>query len=433
MRERLATTGGTGATTRGSDQLGRLPSGGLRPFVPTAANLQAPPGWIAKPAGTSVAEFATAPTDIGSAVIVVEQPQPLAGRTVEVALTAWLRARLGSRLELSLQHSVSSARTVRGQAVAYADETPSILGRGRWDEMRMIGVAIAHRDGTFTGVLFLARSDEHQYTMRQYDLARQFEVWLRSAPIRGETGPASWSPATPIASRPLQGLWLGATLRNQLNLYGGMDLISERTYVVLYPNGMAYHAMPTGGRIDTVDPQQLCTGNDFDACGTYRVVGRTIVFETFTDHGFVTSETAELSATGSSDPSFELDGTNMGRIKPANPGRRLQGSYTSIDGTSAGPNGSLALSRTLVFHPDGRYETDRYIGTILSPGASSGVDNGTIVVTNQSATRTGTYEIRGFTLILRPDAGAPQYSTIVFFDDDPDATSVLIDDAYYRR
>ena len=433
MRERVAATRGTGADTPGAGQAGRSPSGGTRPFVPTAVSLQPPPGWIVTPARNTVAEFATAPTDSGAAVIVVDRPQPLAGRPIDVALRAWLRARVGSQIDVSLVNTVQRARTIRGQPVAYADETPDIIGRERSAEMRVIGVAIAHVDGTFTGVLFLARSDEHRYTMRQYDLARQFEVWLRSAPLPGETGPANWSPAAPVVTRPLQGLWLGTTLRNQLNIYGGMDLIADRRYAVLYPTGMAYHAMPTGGQIDVASPQQLCTGDDFDACGTYRVTGRSIIFDTFTDHGFVRSDTTELAASGSPDPSFFRDGANMGRFKPASPGRRLQGSYTTLEGSSSGPNGSLNLARTIVFHRDGRYETDRFVGVTSTPGASGGADNGTVVVTNQSATRTGTYEIRGFTLILRPDAGAPRYATIVFFEDDPDASSVLIDDEYYRR
>lgn len=132
-------------------------------------------------------------------------------------------------------------------------------------------------------------------------------------------------------------------------------------------------------------------------------------------------------------PGFSYDGVSMYRVKPVT-STRLDGEFTSIDGSSSGPNGSIMLSRSINFRADGTYEATRAVGFTSTPGASTGTDQGSVVGYNPNlGPNRGTCEISGYTLTLRPIGGPVRLATIIFFDDDRPVTSVLIDDDYYKK
>lgn len=391
-------------------------------IVPAGA-IAAPAGWVTVPATNRVIEFATAPRDSGLARIIIEPPRALGGMKIDAALTQWLQRSLSTRLELSLENSVTVGRTTGGQVAAWADETPDI--RGSRDEMRVIGIAIKHRDDTFTPVLFIARGD-----LQHYELARTFGKWMREVPLRGESRERRWSPFTPPAPAPLAGLWWGVQMQNQLNIFGGSSLIADRSYVTLYRSGMAYRQLPDGGRVENADPAQLCAGDSFDDCGTFRITRDSIHFDWFTSEGMVESDAAELVEAGTPDARFFFNGRWMNRVTPLTT-LRLDGEYTTISGTS-GPSGSISSSNSIMFFPDGRYEATRFVGFAM--GGSTLDPSPTVVGSSTSGLNRGTYEIRGYTLIMRPVSGPVRHATIVI--EDPDkrpVSSVFIDDAYYRR
>lgn len=355
----------------------------------------------------------------------VAQPRPLAGQSVENALRGWLTAQLASRLELSLKNTVYPGRTVRGQFASWADETPDF--HNSRDGLRVVAVAVARRDNTFIPVMMFTRDDAHQYNR-----VDQFRAWFSGIALPGDTGPR-WSPlAPPSPLVAMQGLWFGTQLQPQLNIYGGMDMIAARTYIAMYRNGFAYRELPDGGRVDEGNAQMLCSKDPTD-CGTYRVEPTRIVFDWNTQLGLVETDTAALELPRKEPFGFEFDGVPLYRITPVAL-TRLNGEFTSIDGTSSGPNGSIALIKSITFHPDGRYEATRAVGFTSTPGASTGTETGSVVGSNPNiGPNRGTYEIVGYTLTMRPENGPVRRSTIIFFDDERPVTSVLIDDNYYKK
>jgi hypothetical protein len=388
------------------------------------ADVAAPKGWIRKAMSDGSASFTVSKPDSGSAAIVIARPIPLAGLSVDNALRGWLRAQLGSRLELSLKNTVTVGRTLHGRPAAWADETADF--HNSRDGLRIIGIAVAHRDNTFTPVLMFTKDDADQY-----HYADDFGEWFRTITLPGDVGPR-WSPLAPVAPGPLQGLWFGTQMRTQLNIYGGMDMLAHRGYVALYRNGFAYRELPDGGRIDNLDAPILCGNNPRD-CGTYRVEPSRVVFEWNTKFGLVETDTADIDMPRQEPPGFSYDGVSMYRVKPVT-STRLNGEFTSIDGTSSGPNGSIMVSRSINFHADGTYEATRAVGFTSTPGASGGTNEGSVVGYNPNVgPNRGTYDITGYTLTMRPVSGPVRLATIIFFDDDRPVTSVLIDDNYYKR
>lgn len=383
-----------------------------------------PRGWTRKVMSDGSAAFSVAKRDSGSATIVIGQPQPLAALSLDNALHNWLRAQLGSRLELSLKHTVYVGRTAHGQPAAWADETPDF--RNSSDGLRILAIAVAQRAGTFTPVLMFTKDDADQY-----HYADEFGEWFSAIRLPGDVG-ARWSPLTPASPGPLQGLWFGTQMRTHLNLYGGMDMIAYRGYVAMYRNGFAYRELPDGGRIDNLDAVSRCARSPRD-CGTYRVEPTRVVFSWYTRLGLVESDSAEIDMPRTDPPGFSYDGVSMYRVKPVT-STRLDGEFTSIDGSSSGPNGSIMLSRSINFRADGTYEATRAVGFSSTPGASTGTDQGSVVGYNPNVgPNRGTYEISGYTLTMRPIGGPVRLATIIFFDDDRPVTSVLIDDNYYKK
>ena len=392
------------------------------------ADIPSPAGWARSQLSNGSLAFSVSKNDTGAANIVVAPPQPLAGLSVENALRVWLRAQLASRLKLSLENTVEVGRTVHGQVAAWADETPDF--HNSRDGLRVVAVAVARRDNTFIPVLMFTKDDSHQYNR-----VDQFRAWFSDFALPGDVG-TLWSPlappAPPRAATVLQGLWFGTQLRPQINIYGGMDMIAARTYIAMYRNGFAYRELPEGGRVDEGTAAALCRDDPTD-CGTYRVEPTRIIFDWNTKLGLVETDTAVVEQPRKDPLAFEFDGVPLSRISPVAM-TRLTGEFTSIDGSSSGPNGSISVARSITFHPDGRYEATRAVGFTSTPGASTGTETGSVVGYNPNiGPNRGTYEILGYTLTMRPENGPVRRSTIVFFDDDRPVTSVLIDDNYYKR
>ena len=420
MRERIRTGTPTPAGTAATPATA-IPE--LR-AVGSIAELPPPTGWTRKSMPDGSSAFAVSKPDSGSATIVIARPQSLNGLSIDNALRGWLRAQLASRLDLSLKNTLYVGRTVHGQPAAWVDESPDF--HNSRDGLRILGIAVANRDNTFTPVLMMTKDDADQY-----HYADDFGAWFGRITLPGDTGPR-WSPLAPATPGPLHGLWFGTQMRMQLNLYGGTDLIAARNYVALYRNGFAYRELPDGGRVDNLDAVNLCAKNPRD-CGTYRVEPTRVVFNWFTKLGLVESDTAKIDMPRSEPPAFDYDGMTMSRLEPV-ASTRLNGEFTSIDGTSSGPNGSIMVSRSINFHADGTYEATRAVGFTSTPGASGGTNEGSVVGYNPNVgPNRGTYDISGYTLTMRPVGGPVRTATIIFFDNQNPVTSVLIDDNYYRK
>jgi hypothetical protein len=424
------TTGATGATgaTGTTGTTGTTATSSTARAAGSLADVPSPPGWARSQMNDGSLSFTISPNDTGYATIVVALPQPFSGQSVENALRGWLRSQLASRLDLSLKNTVSLGRTVRGQLAAWADETPDFHNSS--NGLRLAAVAVARRDNTFIPVMMLTKDDAHQYNR-----VNQFRAWFSGIALPGDTGPR-WTPLAPPpqprGTAMLQGLWFGTQLRPQLNIYGGMDVIAARTYIAMYRNGFAYRELPGGGRVDEGNAAELCSEDPTD-CGTYRVEPTRIVFDWNTTLGLVETDTAALELPRKEPPGFEFDGVPLYRISPVAL-TRLDGEFTSIDGTSSGPNGSISLARSITFHATGRYEATRAVGFTSTPGASTGTETGSVVGYNPNiGPNRGTYEIVGYTLTMRPENGPVRRSTIIFFDDERPVTSVLIDDNYYKK
>jgi hypothetical protein len=416
----IATNAGTGIR---SGERAPAMADGQAPL--TLSELAAPPGWTRTLTSDGGVTFTIARDDTGSASIIVAAPVPLGGRTIGSALSAWIQTQLSRRLDLTMENAITVGRTVFGQPAAWFDRTPDFHNSN--DGLRVVAIGVARRDNTFTPLMLLTKDDRHQY-QRVEQLGR----WFAQLRLPGADGP-QWSPASPPpATAGLQGLWLGTQLINRINLYGGMDLIADRGYLVLAPNGFAYRDIPDAGQVDNLNAARICAEHPTD-CGTYRVEPTRIVFEFTTDLGLVETDTADIDLPRKEPVSFNYNGKPMFRVPPVTTPLRLSGEFTSIDGTSSGPNGSIALSRSITFFPDGRYQASRFVGFSSTPGASTGTDNSSVVGYNNSGPNRGTYDIRGYTLTMRPENGPVRVATIVMFDDDRPVTAVIIDDNYYRR
>jgi hypothetical protein len=366
--------------------------------------------------------FTVAKGDTGNATIAISTPLPLNGRTVDVALKAWLLAQVSRTLEMRPELTVDVGRTVRGQRAVWIDETPDF--HNSRDGMRVVAIGVPYGSNSFTPVLLITADDQYQYFR-----VKQFGAWFARTSLPGDTGPR-WSPLTPTRPGPFHGLWFGTQLQNRINLYGGMDLIAQRTYIVMYRNGFAYQQLPDAGQIDKLNAQQLCA-EDLSDCGTYRVEPSRIIFDWYNQFGLVTSDTSDFDVPREDPVGFSFGGTRLEKVAPV-AAERLSGEFTSIEGTSSGPNGSLARSRSITFFADGRYEATRSVGFTSTPGGIGG-DGGGVVGYVNGGPNSGTYDIRGYTLTMRPSQGPVRTSTIIFFDAERPVKSLLIDDEYYRK
>jgi hypothetical protein len=383
-----------------------------------------PPGWSRRDDASGVIEFDSPPRDSGQARIIIEPPRALGGRRIGDALKAWLTEGIGRRLELSFRHGVATGHTVHGQPAAWHDA--QVRYRNTRDEARIVAIAIAHSDDTFSPVLFLAREEGSHYAQ-----ARLFGSWLVSAPLRGETSGVAWSPLAPPAPGPLAGLWMGSTSRNAINAFGGFDLVVDRYYVTLARTGFAYRDLPGEGMIDAPDAARLCAGAKRADCGAYRVQRDTLIVDWMTAFGLVETERTALEQPRDPDPLFYHDGAQMFRVDPV-PAMTLNGEYTALNAT-VGPRGSVASTRSIRFYSDGRYESSSFAG--VTAGGTESDPTPTIVASSQSRTpQRGTYEIRGYTLVLRPERGAVRRATLVILQPEKrPIAAIMIDDVDYRR
>jgi hypothetical protein len=412
----------------GNGRAPRLPanagvSDGAR--VSSLAEIVGPAGWQKAMQADGGVAFTVAKNDTGFATLIIYPDRPLAAASIDSALQRWLVAQLRGKLDMQDEFKYGGpdiARTMRGQIAAYDNITPDFPDSR--DGMSVSAVAIARANGMFTPVMMITKDDQYQY-YRQ----KEFGRWFATATLPGDVG-SRWSLQGSARPGPLQGLWFGSSLSNQLNLYGGMDLIANRHYATFYRNGIVYSELPDGGQIDNMDLDRVCAKDPTD-CGTYYVQGKKLITQFPTQLGLIETDTSEIENAADPTTSMTFDGQNLTRVAPV-PSMRLNGEFTSIEGSSSGPNGSLTRVRSINFLPDGRYESTGSVGFTSTPGGLSS-DNGSVVGYVPGSEKTGTYTIAGYTLTLRPNSGPLRYATIIFFDDERPVKSVLIDDEYYKR
>jgi hypothetical protein len=209
-----------------------------------------------------------------------------------------------------------------------------------------------------------------------------------------------------------------------------MDLISQRDYATFYRNGIVYDGLPRGGQIDNMDLNSTCAQDPTD-CGTYYIEGTKLITQFPNNAGLLENDTTSVRSPLGEAPGLSVRRHSLSKLTPVT-AVRLDGAYTSLAGSTSGPSGSFARSQTIVFFPDGRYESNKSIGFTATPGGINS-DNGGVVGYTNSGPNQGTYTIQGYTLTLRPSAGPVRTATILFFDDERPVKSVLIDDEFFKR
>jgi hypothetical protein len=412
-------------TTSGAESRMPTPPVAEERRVATLAEVAGPPGWQRQLLSDGSISFRNPPTDSGPVTLFIYPDQPRGNQPIDTALKRWLVAKLSPQLDMADEFKyggVHTAFTTRGQLAAYADIDPDFPNSR--DGMSVLSVAIARGNGVFTPMILISRDDHFQY-----DHKKTFATWFATATLPGDAG-VRWSLRSSARPGPLRGLWMGTSLTNQLNLYGGLDLIANRHYATFFQNGIVYSELPDGGQIDNLDLAQVCSKNPTD-CGTYRLEGNRLISQFPNSVGLINTDTSELEDPRDLKSGMTFDGQSLFKVAPV-AAMRLNGEYTSIDGSSSGPNGSLTLVRSIAFAPDGRYESTGSVGFLSTPGGLSS-DNGTVAGYIPGSEKRGTYTIEGYTLTLKPDVGPVRFATIVFFDDERPVKSVLIDDQYYKR
>ena len=410
---------------RAPRQAAATASTGESPRVTSLAEVQGPAGWQKQLMNDGSVSFVIAKNDTGFATVIVSPDQPTGGAPIDTVVRNWLRANLGAKLDLEGQFKyghIYRGITTFNQNVAYADLTPEFRNGDKG--MRLVAIAIPRANGMFTPVLMVTKDDQYQYYR-----AIEFGRWFGKVALPGDTG-TRWSLQTSARPGPLQGLWLGSRIANHFNIYGGMDLIVERSYGAFFALGLSPPSSRLAGQVDNMDLNGICVKDPTD-CGTYRLEGTRLITLFPTRLGLLDADTAEVKFAQTDSTFFNLRGFPMGKLKPVR-GVRLSGEFTSIEGSAVGPNGSFMRSRTITFHPDGRYESQIAVGFTSTPGGINS-DNGSVVGTSTSGPNQGTYTIDGFTLTMRPSQGPVRYATLIIFDDDRPIKAVLIDDEYYKQ
>jgi hypothetical protein len=384
-----------------------------------------PAGWSKQPGSGGGVIFRNPPTDSSKATLFIFPDQSTGGASLDSALQRFLVATLRDRLDMKDEFKYggpSTAITMRGQLMAYDDIDPDFPDSR--DGMNVLAVAISRGGGRYTPVMMITPDDRHKY-----DLKKTFAAWFRTVVLPGDVG-ARWSLAGRARPGPFKGLYMGSSLTNQINIYGGMDLIANRHYATFFRNGIVYSALPDAGQIDNMDFAKVCT-EEPENCGTYYVQGKQLISQFPNNIGGIDVDTSEVFEPGDPTTGMRFSGQSLFKVAPV-AAMRLDGEFTSIDGTSSGPNGSLMISKSIHFFPDGRYESTSAVGFTSTPGGLAS-DNGTVVGYVPGSERIGTYTIEGYTLTLKPQQGPTRYATILFFDDERPVKSVLIDDSYYKR
>jgi hypothetical protein len=116
--------------------------------------------------------------------------------------------------------------------------------------------------------------------------------------LRNIPGQATWDPIRPPkGSGGLQALYWGTQIRNQINPLGGMDLIADRSYLILLPSGQAYRDLPPGGNVLDMDFARAVQDKP-RLCGTYSIHGNQLVFDWLTSYGLMERDTMAFTGTG---------------------------------------------------------------------------------------------------------------------------------------
>jgi hypothetical protein len=389
------------------------------------AEVQGPAGWQREPGTDGSVMFVVARKDTGHATLLLYDDVQRGTMPLDSALKAWLVAALSNRLRIEQEfryERVRLARTTDDRSAAYAVLTPTFLNGDKG--MNVVAAAIERSPGTFMPVVMITKDDQYQYTRQ-----REFARWFAGAALPG-AGLRRWSLTGSARPGPLRGLWYAVSVDAAPNIYGGMDVLTRRHYAALYRSGVMSFRLPRGGQVDEIDVAATCSTNPRD-CGTYRVDGARLIVQRLNKVGLLDTDTTTIKDPGNPRGTLTIDSRTMVALLP-DASARLDGAFTSLEGSSAGPNGSLTIARTLTFHTDGRFSSSSAVGFVTTPNAAGGENSGVAGV-NQSNGADGTYTIDGFRLTMRANTGAVRVATIVFFDAERPVKAVLIDDLLYMR
>lgn len=391
------------------------------PLTAGAVTFTPPPGWtVAESSGGTTTLEHNDERGKRSSIIVGSDPLPgplIA--TLRNALTTTFRD-----FDLKIDR-IDEAKTTHGHAAAYFDEYAR--HRTKRQRLRFAGVAV-DLSGRMQ-IAWLLTPDG----AASYDRKRELEEMVRSWSYVGSAKP-SWDPLKPPrGSGGLSGLYWGVLLQNQLNPFGGMDLVALRKYMLLLPNGWAYSDVPPGGKVMDIDfaaelrrvPKR---------CGLYSVQGDQLVFDWITDFGLIQRTTLPFQRRGANNVSFNYEGASMNIVRPAPKNLRLSDEYTStfhMSGNLGGSSNSVTSQRSIAFTPDGRYRKSGFAAFSFSNDAGTGTTSGAGY--NPRAPNTGRYVIDGYTLTLTPDQGLEEVFTLVIEKFEPEVTALFIDDNAFLK
>lgn len=272
----------------------------------------------------------------------------------------------------------------------------------------------AGNEQVFAAMVFMNISSDHQEVA---DL--DFEALVRSIRFDGDDD-ASLTPQNGDGG--LDGVFTHLEFGVMPNMFGGMDFNSDSEITVFHPNGLFSTAIPTGG----ISLEAYCAATPTD-CGTYRLVGggwfggaSEIEMRSVVDgYGVIETETLSFAKDGDD---LKINDGDYYRLPPFDNGTTFDGSWTYMwasSGTSAMSSGSVAVQRTLVLRPDGRFERDGW------SGASTTGYAGGVTVSSDRPASAGRYTVSGYELTLTGDDGSQEVLSIFAPDRDDDGLLVI--------
>lgn len=388
--------------------------------VAGAATLQMPAGWrVTKTAPGSVVMQKQA--KYGGLSIIYAGLKPAAGDVAQ-----GLRESLHGEFSQIQFKNFQSGRTRTGVRVAYARDYGPIGGK---KSAQVAAVAFALPNGLQVAEL-LSTASVGDYI----DHRKEFEGMVEHFRLAGAPATPTWDPLRPPAgSGGIAAVYLGSTVRNELNPLGGMDLKAIREYLVLLKNGQAYRDIPDDGHVTDMNFADALSKHP-QKCGTYKVEGDKIAFTWIDDYGFIKDDAVPFHRGGSSRGSVDLGSMTVSEV-PAAHSLKISGRYTStfyMSGNTAMSSTGITAQTFISFAPDGTYQKSGFSSATFSNSAGGSTTGGT--VNSRKGVESGHYTIDGYTLTLTPaSGGGPDLYTIIFEEISTSPKAVFINDKAFLR
>jgi hypothetical protein len=330
----------------------------------------------------------------------------------EVAIKALSAESFGLEVEAD-DVTVREAR--QGYPVAYVGSSARLKGVRKDIEAR----AFAMKPGRGIEVaLYISTADGVEERERKSEL----RAFMRALRFRSAKDPI-FDPLEPRNSiHRVSLVTFSSTMRNQINLSGGMDVVIDYDYLVLSPNGRFTTEVPADGRIDAIDWAALREASP-TRVGVYEIkrerdrAEARLVLRTEDRYGFI-DETEGRVVFGPADDSDGRPGPETARevvrevdigrankivLKPLPP-TRLRGRYTYLYGSSGSTGSSrnsFAGTKTITLTRSGKFESSSFFSASFDHEFGGSRSSG--VTSSKAPPTQGRYSLEGYTLRLTYD------------------------------